>query len=132
MRQKIHSPQFQRFPAGKWEILDSGVIVETPASLTVNGQVWITLMCTPTDLEALAIGFLFNKGIVKSKDEMELLQFCPQGDNVDIWLKYTVELPKQWLHTSGCTGGATAVILERIPLVSRTVSYCAGCHQPPG
>jgi FdhD protein len=88
--------------------------METPVSLTVNGQVWITLMCTPTDLEALAVGFLFNEGLLKSKDEIELIQVCPEGDNVDIWLTHPVEQPKQWRRTSGCTGGATAVILELV------------------
>jgi FdhD protein len=71
-------------------------------------------MCTPTDLEALAIGFLFNEGIIRSKDDVVLLEVCPQGDNVDIWLNQSVEQPKQWRRTSGCTGGATVVIMEQL------------------
>jgi len=114
MQPQIHLPQLLRFRAGKWETLERGVIVEMPVSLTVNGQVWITLMCTPTDLEALAIGFLFNEGVLKSKDEIVLLQVCPQGDNIDIWLNHPVEQPKQWRRTSGCTGGATTIILEQM------------------
>jgi FdhD protein len=113
MKPEGHPPPYLRYRAGQWEKLESGVIVEMPVSLTVNGQVWITLMCTPTDLEALAAGFLFNEGIIKSRDEIELVQVCPQGDNVDIWINHPVEQPKQWRRTSGCTGGATAVILER-------------------
>jgi len=106
--------RFLRFSAGKWTSMDKGVIVETPVSLTVNGQVWLTLMCTPVDLESLAVGFLFNEGVLKSKDEIELVQVCQQGDNVDIWLKHPVDQPKDWRRTSGCTGGATAVILEQL------------------
>jgi FdhD protein len=106
--------QFLRYSAGKWNILDKGVIVEKPVSLTVNGQVWLTLMCTPIDLEALAVGFLFNEGVLKSKDEIELVQVCQQGDNVDVWFKHPVDQPKDWRRTSGCTGGATSVILEQI------------------
>ncbi len=107
-----HSSQFLRFRAGQWEILGKGVIVETPVSLTVNGQVLITLMCTPTDLEALAVGFLFNEGIIKNREEIDLVQVCPHGDNIDVWLNHSVRPPEQWRRTSGCTGGATAVILE--------------------
>jgi FdhD protein len=114
MKPETHPPRFLRYRAGQWETLGRKVIVETPVSLTVNGQVWVTLMCTPTDLEALAIGFLFNEGIVKCKDEIELVQVCPQGDNIDIWLNHPVEEPKQWRRTSGCTGGVTAVILEQM------------------
>ena len=114
MQPKTHSAQFLRFRAGQWESLGRGVIVEKPVSLTVNGQMWITLMCTPTDLEALAIGFLFNEGAVKSREEVDLVQVCPQGDNIDVWLNHPVEPPKQWRRTSGCTGGATAVTLGEL------------------
>lgn len=114
MQPTSHSSQFLRYRAGQWERLGKGVIVETPVSLTVNGRVWITLMCTPTELEALAVGFLFNEGVIKSKHEIELVQVCPHGDNIDVWLKHPVEQPKQWRRTSGCTGGATAVIPEEL------------------
>jgi FdhD protein len=107
-------PPFLRYQAGQWETLRKGVIVEKPVQLTVNGQVWMTLMCTPTDLEALAIGFLFNEGIIKSKNEIDLVQVCPAGDNVDVWLKHPVEPPQQWQRTSGCMSGTTAVISERL------------------
>lgn len=114
MQPKLCSPQFLRFRAGQCEILEKGVIVEKPVSLTVDGQVWITLMCTPTDLEASAIGFLFNEGMIKSKDDVVLLEVCPQGDHIDVWLDHPVEQPKRWRRTSGCTGGATVVILEQL------------------
>lgn len=107
-------PRTLRYQAGQWETLGNGVIVETPVSITVNGQFWITLMCTPTDLEALAVGFLFNEGAIKSRREIELVQVCPHGDNVDIWINHPVEQPTQWRRTSGCTGGATTVIPENL------------------
>jgi FdhD protein len=114
MKSETGQPKFLRYSAGKWEPLEKGVITETPVSLTVNGQVWLTLMCTPVDLEALAVGFLFNEGVLKSKTEIELVQVCQQGDNVDVWLNHAVEQPKDWRRTTGCTGGATAVILEQL------------------
>jgi FdhD protein len=106
--------QYLRYHAGKWENMGSGVLTETPVSLTVNGQVWLTFMCTPTDLEALAVGFLFNEGILKSRDEIELVQVCATEDNVDVWLKHPVEQPEQWRRTSGCTGGKTSVKLNQL------------------
>jgi FdhD protein len=84
------------------------VIVEAPVSLTVNGQVWLSFMCTPIDLEALAVGFLFNEGVVQKRDEIVSVRVCPAGDNVDVWLNHNVEQPDTWRRTSGCTGGMTA------------------------
>jgi FdhD protein len=94
---------------GRWTKYEAQIIVETPVSLTVNGEVWLTFMCTPVDLEAMALGFLFNEGVIKSIDEVASVRLCVSGDNVDVWLNHSVEQPRQWRRTSGCTGGVTAI-----------------------
>lgn len=88
---------------------DAEVITETPVALTVNGEVWLTFMCTPTDLEAMAVGFLFNEGVIKSMQEVAQVRLCDAGDNVDVWLEHNAEKPDRWQRTSGCTGGVTSV-----------------------
>jgi len=107
------SPQkaihYEKYEFKKWESIDAETVVETPVSLTVNGQVWLTFMCTPIDLEAMAVGFLFNEGIIETMDEVEDVRVCEHGDNVDVWLNRSVEQPTSWRRTSGCTGGVTAV-----------------------
>ena len=100
---------YEKYEFKKWESLDAETIVETPVSLTVNGQVWLTFMCTPVDLEAMAVGFLFNEGMIETMDEVEDVRVCEHGDNVDVWLNRSVEQPTSWRRTSGCTGGVTAV-----------------------
>jgi FdhD protein len=89
--------------------LDAETIVEAPVSLTVNGEVWLTFMCTPVDLEAMAVGFLYNENIIQHIDEVADARLCEHGDNVDVWLNRSVEQPKSWRRTSGCAGGLTAV-----------------------
>lgn len=93
----------------KSEAIEANTIVETPVSLTVNGQVWTTFMCTPVHLEALMVGFLFNEGIIHNMDEVEDVRICEHGDNVDVWLAHDAPKPDSWTRTSGCTGGVTAV-----------------------
>jgi FdhD protein len=88
------------------------IIVETPVSLTVNGDLWLTFMCTPVDLESLAVGFLYNEGIIQAKSEIADVRLCPTGDNIDVWLNHAVEKPGSWRKTSGCTGGITSVAVE--------------------
>ena len=114
MKSRTPLPTSLRYRAGKWETMGAGVIEESPVTLTVNGQVWLTFMCTPSDLEELAVGFLFNEGVIKYKEEIELVKVCSSANNVDVWLKSAVEQPKQWRRTSGCTGGATSVALEKV------------------
>jgi len=100
---------YDKYEFRKWEPQDAHTIVETPVSLTVNAQVWLTFMCTPIELEAMAVGFLFNEGIIESMEEVEDVRLCEHGDNVDVWLNRNVEQPTSWRRTSGCTGGVTAV-----------------------
>ncbi len=93
--------------SGGWQLSDTQVIAEMPVSLTVNGEVWLSFACTPTDLEALAVGFLFNEGIVARMDEIAAVRVCNNFENVDVWLRRAVEKPSSWRRTSGCTGGLT-------------------------
>ncbi len=109
---------YERFEFSKWEGFDAETIVETPVSLTINGTAWLSFMCTPVDLEALAVGFLYNEGVINSMAEVVDARVCEHGDNVDVWLNRSVEQPQSWRRTSGCTGGVTAVDLLAKPDIS--------------
>ncbi len=109
---------YEQYEFQKWKPMDAETIVETPVSLTVNGGVWLTFMCTPVHLEALAVGFLYNESIIERMDEVQDVRVCEHGDNVDVWLNHAAEQPTSWRRTSGCTGGMTAVDLLSKPEVS--------------
>ncbi|MGO1468407.1 MAG: formate dehydrogenase accessory sulfurtransferase FdhD [Tissierella sp.] len=64
--------------------------VEMPAELWINNKILTTFMCTPLDLEELAIGHLLTRGIVKHLSDI---------DNIEIDLnKYQI-----YVTTSGTT-----------------------------
>ncbi len=111
--------QYQFFQNGKTELIDAHLPTETPVSLTVNGEVWLTFMCTPTQLEALAVGFLYNEGIIQDFSEVADVRLCEHGDNVDAWLNHAAEKPKKWTRTSGCGGGMTSVETPASPELAR-------------
>jgi FdhD protein len=93
---------------GQWHLERAHVISETPVSLTINGEVWLTFMCTPADLEAMAVGFLYNEGLVQSAQEIVDVRVCPAQDNIDVWTHAPLRKPDHWRRTSGCTGGITS------------------------
>ncbi len=109
---------YERYEFSKWQPFDAETIVETPVSLTINGAAWLSFMCTPVDLEALAVGFLYDEGVIEAMNEVVDVRVCEHGDNVDVWLNRSVEQPKSWRRTSGCTGGVTAVDLLARPEVA--------------
>jgi FdhD protein len=90
------------------QTVDTEIVVEIPVGLTVNGVEWLTLMATPVDLADLAVGFLFNEGLISHAAEVLSVRPCASGENVDVWLSHPVEKPSNWRRTSGCTGGTTS------------------------
>ncbi|MCB9451594.1 MAG: formate dehydrogenase accessory sulfurtransferase FdhD [Anaerolineaceae bacterium] len=90
------------------EPVEGGVIEESLISVYVNGQEVVTVMCSPLDQEALAVGFLYNEGVIASAADVGLVQanvFCTV---VDVLLKDTFSLtPRRMIITSGCGGGVT-------------------------
>jgi FdhD protein len=99
------------YSQGKINAVPANVIVEFSVSITVNGEWWLSVLCTPIDMEAMAIGFLYNEGIIAELSEVASVRVCPQGDNIDIWLTHTAQKPQHWTRTSGCSGGLTGVAL---------------------
>lgn len=101
--------QYHHYAPDRWNHVYAEAIVEAPVALTVNGDIWLTFMCTPVELEALAVGFLFNEGLIKTAEDVASVRLCASGDNIDVWLHHTLDKPERWRRTSGCTGGVTSV-----------------------
>jgi len=85
-----------------------GVVpMEEMITLHVNARPLVSLMCTPTWLEELALGFLYNEGLIEGMDEVAVLELCGGGRCVDVWLEHDIDVPKLRVITSGCSGGTT-------------------------
>ena len=94
--------------------VDGGVIDEQLLSIYVNGQSLATMMCSPLQLEALAVGFLYNEGVIEAADEIGLLQTNIPNSVVDVILtRDEVQLPRRMILTTGCGGGMTGQELSK-------------------
>ncbi len=43
---------------------------EFPLTILLNGEQLVTVLCSPGDLEALAVGFLYAEGMIRAKEEV--------------------------------------------------------------
>lgn len=116
MKPEVEYIKFQQFRSGKGVSSEGELIVEKPVELYVNGILWITFMCTPNLLRALAVGFLYNEGVIESAEQVVEFHICENREIVDVWLGHHAEKPKEWKRTSGCTGGYTALDLDELNL----------------
>ena len=84
---------------------------EFPLTIILNNQELVTLLCSPKDLNYLAIGFLFSEGLLESKDEIKKIIVDDQRGVVRVETKddkaLANELIFKRLITSGCGRGAS-------------------------
>ncbi len=106
--------KYYQYQENGFHYSETEVIEEVSVQLNVNGDDWLTFMCTPKKLEELAIGFLFNEGIIDSANDIESVRLCSSGEIVDVWLNKSAAKPANWSRTSGCTGGTTTIDSEEL------------------
>src|SRR5205823_10425987 len=96
------------------------VVREQPLTIHVNGEKFLTLLCSPTMLEALVIGYLWMEKVIGSMEEIARVVVSPVDGRVDVSLTHPVDLPTERILTSGCGGGITFRIDHRLfpPLAS--------------
>ena len=93
--------------------VEGGVIDESLLSIYVNGESLATMMCSPLQLEALTVGFLYNEGLIDSAAEIGLLQLNQTKSVADVILtRDEVQLPRRMILTTGCGGGVTGQVLS--------------------
>jgi FdhD protein len=87
------------------------VASELPVTLVVNSEPLVTLLCTPSELEELAIGFLLTEGILRDKKTIRKLEVDEKELSVSIELS---DLPSDFSKmfakrtiSSGCGKGIT-------------------------
>ncbi len=87
------------------------VIIEFPLTIILNNQELVTLLCSPINLDYLAIGFLFSEGLVKGKDAIKKILVDEQRGVVRVETdednEFARELLFKRLITSGCGKGTS-------------------------
>lgn len=74
---------------------------EFPLTIILDNQELVTLLCTPKDLNYLAIGFLSSEGLIQHKGEIRKIILDERRSVVRV-------------ETEGDKGGATELILKRL------------------
>lgn len=69
----------------------TNICSEAPVNLIVNSQKIITFMCTPLDLEDLALGHLYTRGMMKNIDELLGIGVCSENKKVTVILNKKIE-----------------------------------------
>ncbi len=96
-----------RYSDEGWVKTSVHVPSEMELTIYVNQQELVTILCTPTKLNFLVLGFLYAEGIISSINEVIMMRMCEEESLADVRLSNPeYKLPTQRTLTSGCGGGA--------------------------
>ena len=116
MRPKIEIPVLKAAGRSVSGVIDE-VASELPVRLVLNDQPLVTLLCTPTELEELAVGFLLSEGILQRRSDIARLEVSRTEPAVRVTL---ASLPPEWEKmfdtraiSSGCGKGVTFTNYDR-------------------
>ena len=91
--------------------IEEAVAKEFPVTIILNDQELVTLLCSPKNLEYLAVGFLSSEGFLNSKDEIKKIVVDDQRGVVRLETVGDKGLAQDVLFkrliTSGCGRGAS-------------------------
>jgi FdhD protein len=110
------------------------VVREVPVTIDVEGVETYTVLCTPTDQRAMAIGFLFTEGVIDSLADVTELKACtddPQTLRVRLagGVPRIADPGRNLLIVSSCGACGSESLKERIaalPVVGNELQIAPG------
>ena len=97
-----------RFSEEGWVTTSVHAPSEMDITIYINRRELVTILCTPTKLNCLILGFLSSEGIISDLGDVASMRVCEDESMVDVMLKNAdYQLPTLRTLTSGCGGGST-------------------------
>jgi FdhD protein len=100
--------------SGRLDVVKGDVVREQPLTVYVNGERFLTLLCSPFQLEPLVLGYLWMEKVIAGLEDVTEIQISEIDGRADVTLRHPVALPTERILTSGCGGGITFRIDPRL------------------
>lgn len=100
--------KYSSFSSGKWGYNSTAVPMEMALTIFLDGTELVTILCTPTKLNCLVLGFLYSEGIISGMSDVASMRVCEEDSLADVKLSkpgYTP--PARRTLASGCGGGVS-------------------------
>ncbi|OIK09209.1 sufurtransferase FdhD [Bacillus sp. MUM 116] len=65
-----------QFKNGRFTQVSDNIVTEFPVTVKINGEEFVTLVCTPEYIEDMVVGFLASEGVIRQYEDIE-----------DIWIQ---------------------------------------------
>lgn len=110
----VYKFKIKKVKNGKKFDFEDTLIREIRTDIHINGQKTVSMMATPVDLEALAVGYLISEGIISSFNDIEKIELKNDGLIIDVTAKADTKkiekLNEEAIIVSGCGKSVTSNI----------------------
>ena len=109
---EIYAAPIKKYANSEIKTLDDLLICEFPLLICLNDITIVILLCTPSAVEFLAIGYLESEGFLSRKDIVTGIDFSLDDKKVNVYIEKSSDeiehiLNKVKSHTTGCGKGTT-------------------------
>ncbi|MEW9674978.1 formate dehydrogenase accessory sulfurtransferase FdhD [Lentibacillus sp. L22] len=102
---------------------DDEIARETAITVMINGDQYATIVCTPTHVHELVIGFLASEGIIRTMDQIEGLTVDEKTGFVYVELSMSVDLTERTQRWIGsCCGKSREFYLKQDVKTAKTIT----------
>ncbi|HOH89759.1 MAG TPA: formate dehydrogenase accessory sulfurtransferase FdhD, partial [Bacillota bacterium] len=100
-----------KYENGSVSSLEDTVVKEYALTIILDGEEFITLLCTPSSLDCLTVGFLLSESIIKSKSDIKRIRIDEEKGTAEVSTFESSMIAKN-LHgkrtmTTGCGKGSS-------------------------
>lgn len=68
-----------RFQNGKAKPVEDHIVTEQPVTVKINGEEFVTMVCTPEYIEDMVIGYLASEGVIRRYEDIRYLRTDDEG-----------------------------------------------------
>ena len=108
--------KYSSYSSGKWSHDSTAVPMEMALTIYVDNMELVTILCTPTKLNCLVLGFLYSEGIISGMSDVASMRVCEEDSLADVKLaKSGFTPPSRRTLASGCGAGVSfATEMEKV------------------
>ena len=100
--------KYSSFSSGKLTGASTAVPKEMALTIYIDGMELVTILCTPTKLNCLVVGFLYSEGIISGMSDVATMRVCEEDSLAEVKLsKPGYKPPARRTLASGCGGGVS-------------------------
>ncbi len=108
--EQVKKIQILRWKEKEMEDLEDIVVTEYPLTIFINGEEFITLLCSPKGLKYLTLGFLISEGLIKSRMELPVIHIDEIKGHAFVELTGAIDFTRKLYGkrtiTTGCGKGS--------------------------